>query len=201
MNSAGPPVPGTECRVIDVASKRDVPTGELGEIWVRGPQVMKGYLNNPEVTRRVLDEDGWFRTGDIGYEDGDGYIYVHRPRHRPGQVQGPAVPDGELLLSVVEDRVRQRDDQRRLRFQSLLLDSVRESIVGIDADARGHLLEQRRPGAVRIHGRGGDGPPDRTTDPPRGRARARRLEGRDDRAVRPGRHGRDRSGGGARTAR
>jgi acyl-CoA synthetase (AMP-forming)/AMP-acid ligase II len=75
-SSAGPPVPGTQCRVIDVATKRDVPIGELGEIWVHGPQVMKGYLNNPEVTRRVLDEDGWLHTGDIGYVDGDGYIYV-----------------------------------------------------------------------------------------------------------------------------
>ena len=133
LNSAGPPVPGTECRVVDVATKLDVPTGELGEIWVQGPQVMKGYLNNPEVTRRVLDEDGWFRTGDIGYADGDGYIYVLDRATDLVKFRGLQYRDGELLLSVVEDRVRQREDQRRLRFQSLLLDSVRESIVGIDA--------------------------------------------------------------------
>jgi PAS domain S-box-containing protein len=133
VNSAGPPVPGTRCRVVDVATRSDVPIGELGEIWVHGPQVMKGYLNNPEVTRRVLDEEGWFRTGDIGYADADGYIYLLDRATDLVKFRGLQYRDGELLMSVVEDRIRQREDQRRLRFQSLLLDSVRESIVGIDA--------------------------------------------------------------------
>jgi PAS domain S-box-containing protein len=133
VNSAGLPVPNTECLVVDVASKRAVPTGGLGEIWVRGPQVMKGYLNNPEVTRRVLDEEGWLHTGDIGYEDADGYIYVIDRANDLVKFRGLQYQDDELLLSVVEDRVRRRDDQDRLRFQSLLLDSVGESIVGIDA--------------------------------------------------------------------
>jgi PAS domain S-box-containing protein len=133
VNSAGPPVPNTECRVVDVASKRAVATGELGEIWVRGPQVMKGYLNNPEVTRRVLDAEGWLHTGDIGYQDADGYIYVIDRANDLVKFRGLQYQDDELLLSVVEDRTRRRDDQHRLRFQALLLDSVRESIVGIDA--------------------------------------------------------------------
>jgi PAS domain S-box-containing protein len=149
LNSAGPPVPGTECRVIDVATRRDVPIGELGEIWVHGPQVMKGYLNNPEVTRRVLDDDGWLRTGDIGYSDADGYIYVLDRATDLVKFRGLQYRDGELLLSVVEDRTRQREDQRRLRFQSLLLDSVRESIVGIDA---GHAVTYWNNGAQALFG-------------------------------------------------
>lgn len=149
INSAGPPVPGTECRVTDVATKHGVASGELGEIWVRGPQVMKGYLNNPEVTRRVLDEDGWFRTGDIGYADADGYIYVLDRVNDLVKFRGLQYRDDELLLSVVEDRNRQHDDQRRLRFQSLLLDSVRESIVGIDA---GHAVTYWNNGARALFG-------------------------------------------------
>jgi PAS domain S-box-containing protein len=133
VNSAGPPVPATECRVVEVASKHEVAAGELGEIWVRGPQVMKGYLNNPEVTRRVLDAEGWLHTGDIGYQDADGYIYVIDRANELVKFRGLQYQDDELLLSVVEDRTRRRHDQHRLRFQSLLLDSVRESIVGIDA--------------------------------------------------------------------
>jgi PAS domain S-box-containing protein len=133
LNSAGRPVPGTDCRVVDVATKRDVPAGELGEIWVRGPQVMKGYLNNPEVTRRVLDLEGWLHTGDIGYTDAEGYIYVLDRANDLVKFRGLQYQDHELLLSVVEDRARRRDDRRRLLFQSQLLDSVRESIVGIDA--------------------------------------------------------------------
>jgi PAS domain S-box-containing protein len=132
VNSVGPPVPNTECRVVDVATNRDVAPGELGEIWIRGPQVMKGYLNNPEVTRRRVDAEGWLRTGDIGYADSDGYLYVLDRANDLVKFRGLQYRDGELLLSVVEDRTRRRDDGRRLRFQSLLLDSVRESIVGID---------------------------------------------------------------------
>ena len=134
LNSAGPPVPATECRVVDVGTKRELLAGELGEIWVRGPQVMRGYLNNPEVTRRVLDAERWLHTGDIGYADADGYIYVLDRANDLVKFRGLQYRDDELLLSVVEDRRRRRDDGRRLRFQSLLLDSVRESIVGIDTD-------------------------------------------------------------------
>jgi PAS domain S-box-containing protein len=149
VNSAGPPVPNTECRVVDVASKRDVPAGELGEIWVRGPQVMKGYLDNPEVTRRVLDAEGWLHTGDIGYQDADDYIYVVDRANDLVKFRGLQYQDDELLLSVVEDRTLRRDDQRRLRFQSLLLDSVRESVVGIDA---GHAVTYWNNGAQALFG-------------------------------------------------
>jgi acyl-CoA synthetase (AMP-forming)/AMP-acid ligase II len=74
--SVGPPVPNTECRVVDVSSGQDVEPGQEGEIWIRGPQVMKGYLNNPEATRACLDDDGWFHSGDIGRVDEDGDFYI-----------------------------------------------------------------------------------------------------------------------------
>ena len=64
--SVGPPAPSTECRIVDVSSGQDVDPGQEGEIWIRGPQVMKGYLNNPEATKACLDADGWFHSGDIG---------------------------------------------------------------------------------------------------------------------------------------
>jgi acyl-CoA synthetase (AMP-forming)/AMP-acid ligase II len=74
--SVGPPVPSTECRVVDVSSGKDVEPGEQGEIWMRGPQVMQGYLSNPEATEACLDGDGWFKSGDIGYADDNGNFYV-----------------------------------------------------------------------------------------------------------------------------
>jgi len=74
--SVGPPAPSTECRIVDVSSGEDVEPGEPGEIWIRGPQVMTGYLNNPEATTACLDAEGWFRSGDIGYADEDSCFYI-----------------------------------------------------------------------------------------------------------------------------
>ncbi|MEE2636810.1 MAG: 4-coumarate--CoA ligase family protein [Acidobacteriota bacterium] len=74
--SAGCAVPNTECRIVDVQSGDDAAEGETGEVWVRGPQVMKGYLHNPEATRNMIDTEGWLHTGDIGYADADGYMFV-----------------------------------------------------------------------------------------------------------------------------
>src|SRR5437763_10522062 len=72
----GPLVPNTECRIIDPASGADLGPGEDGELLIRGPQVMRGYLNNPEATAATLDADGWLHTGDIGHADSDGYFTI-----------------------------------------------------------------------------------------------------------------------------
>ncbi|HEY4025345.1 MAG TPA: 4-coumarate--CoA ligase family protein [Candidatus Dormibacteraeota bacterium] len=74
--TVGPLHPSTEARLVDPVTLEDVGPGERGEIWVRGPQVMKGYLNRPEATAGVITPDGWLRTGDIGTVDGDGYFSV-----------------------------------------------------------------------------------------------------------------------------
>ena len=74
--SVGPALPSTEFRTVEVGTEIDAKTGALGEVWIRGPQVMKGYLNNPEATREMIDADGWLHTGDIGHADEDGYLYI-----------------------------------------------------------------------------------------------------------------------------
>jgi acyl-CoA synthetase (AMP-forming)/AMP-acid ligase II len=74
--SAGPPVPNTECQIVDVATGAALTPGQTGEVCIRGPQVMKGYLNNPEATARTIDADGWLHTGDLGYADEDGWLTV-----------------------------------------------------------------------------------------------------------------------------
>ncbi|HLM58207.1 MAG TPA: 4-coumarate--CoA ligase family protein [Pyrinomonadaceae bacterium] len=74
--SVGFVAPNTECKLVGLESGEEVGAGSEGEICVRGPQVMRGYLNNPEATRSTIDEDGWLHTGDIGYADEAGYFYV-----------------------------------------------------------------------------------------------------------------------------
>lgn len=76
LGSVGPVVRSTEARIIDTGSGEDLATNQRGELLIRGPQVMKGYLNNPEATANTVDSEGWIHTGDIAYIDEDGYFYV-----------------------------------------------------------------------------------------------------------------------------
>ena len=76
IGSIGLPIPGTEARIVDVETgTRDLPLGEVGELVLRGPQVMKGYWNKPKETADVL-RNGWLFTGDIARKDEDGYFYI-----------------------------------------------------------------------------------------------------------------------------
>jgi acyl-CoA synthetase (AMP-forming)/AMP-acid ligase II len=74
--SVGLPVPNMECKVVSLETGEALGRGEEGEICVRGPQVMKGYLNRPDATAQCVDEDGWLHTGDIGYADEDGFFFI-----------------------------------------------------------------------------------------------------------------------------
>jgi long-chain acyl-CoA synthetase len=73
--SIGLPVPSTEVSIRDEKGE-EVPLGTVGELWVRGPQVMKGYWNMPEETAKALTPDGWLKTGDMGYMDDKGFVYI-----------------------------------------------------------------------------------------------------------------------------
>jgi 4-coumarate--CoA ligase len=94
--SAGQTAPSTECRIVEPATGRDLDAGEEGELWVRGPQVMKGYLNNPEATAAALTGDGWLRSGDIAAYDGDGYLYIRDRLKELIKVKGFQVAPAEV---------------------------------------------------------------------------------------------------------
>ena len=89
-------MPSMECRIIDPEKGTDVVEGQPGEVWVRGPNVMKGYLNNPEATARTVDRDGWLHTGDIGVMDQDGYLTVVDRLKELIKVKGFQVAPAEL---------------------------------------------------------------------------------------------------------
>ena len=74
--TVGVTAPNTESRIVDPETGEDQGVGGVGELWVRGPQVMMGYLNNPEATAITIDSDGWLRTGDMAMIDDEGFVTI-----------------------------------------------------------------------------------------------------------------------------
>jgi long-chain acyl-CoA synthetase len=77
LRSAGKALPNVELRIVDPDSAEDLPSGSVGELWTRSPYTMLGYWEKPEETSRVIDSDGWLRTGDAGYLDNEDYLFLH----------------------------------------------------------------------------------------------------------------------------
>lgn len=78
------------------AEEKEVPAGETGELWIKGPNVFKGYLNNPEGTKNALTEDGYFKTGDVGHQDAKGNFYITDRVKELIKYKGFQVPPAEL---------------------------------------------------------------------------------------------------------
>jgi long-chain acyl-CoA synthetase len=77
LRAAGKPMPGVELRVVSAETGEDAAVGSVGEIWARTGQNMKGYWQKPAETAATITPDGWLKTGDAGYFDDDGYLYIH----------------------------------------------------------------------------------------------------------------------------
>ena len=97
--ASGVPFPSVEVKIIDVAGGKEgktVNTDETGEICIRGPSLMNGYLNNPAATEDCMDADGWFHTGDVGKIDKSGYLYIVDRLKEVIKVRGFQVAPAEL---------------------------------------------------------------------------------------------------------
>ncbi|MDX6360301.1 MAG: hypothetical protein QOH37_3355 [Nocardioidaceae bacterium] len=97
--SAGKCIPEAELKVVDPVTLEELPTGEHGELWFRSPQLMKGFLNKPAETAEVITADGWFRTGDMGKVDAEGYVYVE------DRLKDMIITGGENVYSPEIERV------------------------------------------------------------------------------------------------
>ena len=91
-----PPIPNQECKIIDLSTGESLGPNEEGEVVIAGPNIMKGYLNQPEETKKCVDADGWFYTGDVGYYDNDGHFYITDRLKELIKVKGLQVAPAEL---------------------------------------------------------------------------------------------------------
>ncbi|MDA0924492.1 MAG: AMP-binding protein [Proteobacteria bacterium] len=98
--SSGQAVPMTECRIVDPETLADLPPGVEGELWIRGPQVMAGYLNNPQATAETVTQDGWLRTGDLAIIDADGFMFIRDRLKELIKVKGFQVAPAEVEAAL-----------------------------------------------------------------------------------------------------
>ncbi len=94
--SIGKAIASTECRLVDVATGDDLGPGQTGELLVRGPQVMKGYLGHPAATDATVDDDGWLHTGDLATVDDEGNWYIVDRVKELIKYKGYQVPPAEI---------------------------------------------------------------------------------------------------------
>ncbi len=99
--SVGRVVPGTEVKLIEVGTEVEAAPGKEGELWIRGPQIMKGYLGRPDETAGCLDRDGWYHTGDVGYVDPEGYFFIVDRTKELIKYKGLQVAPAELEALLV----------------------------------------------------------------------------------------------------
>ncbi|KAG1687954.1 putative 4-coumarate--CoA ligase 3 [Nymphon striatum] len=100
--STGPPIPGTEVKIVDIHKNETVGEGKTGELCVRGPQVMLGYLNNEEATKNTVDEDGWLHTGDIAYWTSEGLLYIVDRKKELIKYRGMQISPSELESVILK---------------------------------------------------------------------------------------------------
>jgi 4-coumarate--CoA ligase len=99
--AAGVATPNTNCRIVDIETGANLPAGEEGELWIQGPQIMQGYLNNPKATAETITQDGWLRTGDIAKIDADGYMFITDRLKELIKYKGFQVAPAELEATLV----------------------------------------------------------------------------------------------------
>lgn len=96
IGSLGQLLPGTQARIVDPVTHEDLARGASGELWFRGPQAFKGYLNQPAATAAAITENGWVKTGDLGHFDDEGYLYITDRLKEMIKVKGFQVAPSEL---------------------------------------------------------------------------------------------------------
>jgi len=127
LGSVGLPVQGLEVRIVSIEGDRDLSLGEVGILWIRGPNVFGGYLENEARTREAI-QDGWFVTGDVARFDTDGFLYLEGRLSRFSKIGGEMVPHG-----MIEEQIARQFGWDSSAEQVCV-------VIGIPDEAKGEAL-------------------------------------------------------------
>lgn len=157
--SVGPPLDGVDLRVVG-PDGRDVDEGEVGELWLRGPFIMRGYYRAPELTAGAITPEGWFRTGDLGRVDARGWIYIAGRSKEliirsgfniyPPEVEGVLTKHPSIALAAVVGRKTSDGNEDVLAFLQLKPGKDVE-LAELQALAARELAPYKRPAEYHVH--------------------------------------------------
>jgi long-chain acyl-CoA synthetase len=155
--AVGPPIPGVEVRIVG-AQSAEVPAGEVGELWVRTPGLMKGYYRRPDLTAEVIDAQGWFNTGDMARREADGALtIVGRSKELiirsglnvyPVEVEQAINAHPEVIQSAVVGRTVEHNEEV-VAFVELSAGAHLDA-AGLRDYLRTHLAPYKIPGDIRF---------------------------------------------------
>ena len=138
--SVGQLLPGVAIRITDPATDQEAPIDRQGIIWFKGPNVFPGYLNDPKKSAEVL-KDGWFRTGDVGRVDADGFLYIEGRISRFSKIAGEMVPHETVEAAINKVLGLDAESERRVAVVGMPDEQKGEAIVLLSTIA-GPALEQ-----------------------------------------------------------
>ena len=126
--SVGPPLPGLAIRITNPATDQESSIDQSGIIWMKGANIFKGYLNKPELSEGVIDENGWFKSGDVGRVDEDGFLHIEGRISRFSKIAGEMVPHESVEAAVNKALGLDNETERKV------------AIVGIPDDKKGEAI-------------------------------------------------------------
>lgn len=126
--SVGQMLPGIAVKITDPVTDQELPLDHQGIIWLKGPNVFHGYLDDPKKTAEVLSADGWFRTGDVGRVDDDGFLYIEGRLSRFSKIAGEMVPHETVEAAINKVLGLDNETERRI------------AVVGIPDEQKGEAI-------------------------------------------------------------
>jgi acyl-[acyl-carrier-protein]-phospholipid O-acyltransferase/long-chain-fatty-acid--[acyl-carrier-protein] ligase len=139
--SVGQMLPGIAIKITDPVSDQELPLDHQGIIWLKGPNVFPGYLGDPKKTAEVLTADGWFRTGDVGRMDDDGFLYIEGRISRFSKIAGEMVPHETVEAAINKVLGLDNETERRIAVVGIPDEQKGESILMLST-ITGPALEQ-----------------------------------------------------------
>ncbi len=139
--SVGQLLPGLAVKLIDPANDQPIPIDKPGIIILKGPNIFPGYLNDSKRSKEVLTDDGWFKTGDVGYMDADGFLHIQGRISRFSKIAGEMVPHETLEAAINKVLNLDQESERKIAVVGVPDDKKGEAIVLLSTIA-GPALEQ-----------------------------------------------------------